>query len=268
MTALLLAASLLLPVGGESPEQVEALKTAKALFFDHKYAEARAAWQRSQAYAPDEALYWIARCSDSLGESERAFTEYGAFLEKNPPDALKREEATTGRIGIAAKLYKAGQARYLPVLTEGLANHSKTVRYFTAFQVARLPGEVGQKSLPVLREILRSETDPDLVDRAKILILPLDPKALASEPPPSGKQATWLRVRITRVGKSTPEVSLNVPVALAELLFKSLPEDVKTDLRKQGYDADNFWERLKALGPTSVLHVEGEDGERIDIYLE
>jgi hypothetical protein len=257
-----------LPQGAPASDPTEALKNAKALFFDHKYVEARAAWQRAQAAAPEEALYWIARCSDALGESERAFTEYGAFLDRNPSDPLKKEEAKTGRIAIASKLYKGGQARYLSLLTDGLVDPSKTVRYFTAFQVARVPGAVGQKALPILREILGKESDPDLVDRARILVMGLDPKALSGEPAPPGKKATWLRVRITKKGKTNPEVAVNVPVALAELLFKSLPDDAKTELRKKGYDADNFWERLKSLGPTTVVHIEGEDGEQIDIYLE
>jgi hypothetical protein len=262
---------LMLALAGVAPDQTEALKSAKVLFFDHKYAEARAAWQaveKASGSDSDEAAYWIARCSEGLGDLERAFSEYGALLERKSIGAGQKEEAKTRRVAIATKLYKAGNTHYLPVLGEALGDPSKTVRYFAAFQVSSLPTEVARPAIPVLREILATEKDPDIVERAKILVLRLDPKALGTDPAPGGKKATWLRVRITKVGKTQPEVSVNVPVALAELLFKSLPDETKAELRKKGYDADNFWERLKALGPTSVVHVEGEDGERIDIYLE
>jgi len=255
------------------PPTDDASKTAKALWVDRKYAEARAAWQAvlkaSSGAESEEALYYIGRSSEALGELERAFGEYGAFLERHPSKVELRDEALTFRIGIAAKLYKKGQKEHLSVITEALASGSKTVRYFAALQLSGLPPDVGRQAIPVLREILTQETDSDLVDRAKLGMLRLDPTALGHDGGPSGaKKATWLRLRISKTGKAKPEVSINVPVAFAELLFKSLPDDARQELRKQGYDADNFWARLKALGPTSVVHIEGEDGEKIDIWLE
>ena len=65
-----------------------------------------------------------------------------------------------------------------------------------------------------------------------------------------------------------PKVTLNLPMTLAELLFKSLPEDAKRDLRRKGYDADNFWDQLKKLGPTEIIDIEGDDGEKIQIWIE
>jgi tetratricopeptide (TPR) repeat protein len=254
--------------------QTDTLKNAKALFFDHKYAEARAAWTAVQKSEPaptsDEALYWIGRCSEGLGDLERAFLEYSQFLDRKMSDPVMRNEAVTARVGIAVKLYKGGVTRHLQTALEALGNGEKTVRYFAALQLSSLGPEVGRPAVPVLREILSKESDPDLVDRAKIAILRLDPAALGNESsaPHTGKEATWLRVRITKKGEPKPEVSVNVPLALADVLFKSLPDSARAELRKKGYDADTFWARLKALGPTSVVHIEGDDGELIDIFLE
>ena len=83
----------------------------------------------------------------------------------------------------------------------------------------------------------------------------------------SSKEATWVRVRIDK-GNGKPEVSINLPVALAELIFKSLPDEARRELKLKGYDADNFWGRLKKLGPTEIIRIQGEDGERIQIWLE
>jgi hypothetical protein len=51
-------------------------------------------------------------------------------------------------------------------------------------------------------------------------------------------------------------------------VFKNLPEDARDELREEGFDADNFWERLKDSGPTDILTVEGDDGARIQVWIE
>ena len=75
-------------------------------------------------------------------------------------------------------------------------------------------------------------------------------------------------MRIYEKGSAKPSVSINLPVALAEMVFKSLPDDARADLRKKGYDADNFWEALKKTGPTDILSIEGGDGERVQVWIE
>ena len=52
------------------------------------------------------------------------------------------------------------------------------------------------------------------------------------------------------------------------MAFKSLPDDARSELKKKGYDADNFWERLKKLGPTEIVSIVGDDGEKIQIWIE
>jgi hypothetical protein len=273
----LLALSLL--AGSAFGEDSEGLRNAKTLFFDRKYSEAREAWRGLLgAGGPDAeaAAYWVARCSESLKEDARAVKEYDDYLARRPTDRALAEEARTNRIGLAARLVKSGQRDYLPMLREALGDTSKTVRYYAAFQLAGLGADVGQPAVPVLKIILRDEKDPDLVDRAKLLLLRIDPGALAPEPAArptadprkaSAKAATWVRVRIKKAD-GRPEVAINLPVALAELIFKSLPDEARQNLKLKGYDADNFWDQLKKMGPMQIIHVQGEDGEQIDIWLE
>jgi hypothetical protein len=59
-----------------------------------------------------------------------------------------------------------------------------------------------------------------------------------------------------------------VPLALAEMVFKSLPDDAIDDLRRKGYDAERFWEQLRKLGPTEIVKIDGDHGERIHIWIE
>jgi len=273
---LLLAAS----AAWADPEP-EDLRVAKALFFDKKYAESRSAWaelRRSGAPGADVALFWVARCSEGLGEHERALAEYGEFLAENPSDRALAEEARTSRIGLATRLYKAGKPENLPLVRQALNDPSPTVRYYAAFQLASLGPELGQAAVPVLKKIMAEETDDDLVERAKLGLLRVEPQALAgvgrsparspAEAGPARREVRWIRVRFYEKGSAKPTVSINLPMALAELVYKSLPDDARRDLRKQGYDADNFWERLKTLGPTDIIEVIGSDGGRLRIWLE
>jgi hypothetical protein len=267
-------AACLLPAVARAQHDAEALRQAKALFFDRQYAQARAAWQgihdAGGGRDAQAALYWIARCSESLGEVERALAEYGRYLAARPSDRTLAEEAKTSRVALAVKLAKAGRPGQLSIAREALSDRSRTVRYFAALQLASLGPERGKPAVPVLQEILAEEKDEDLVERAKLALLRVDRDALRTDAakPPRGRAAAWVRVRIYERGESKPSVAINVPVALADLVFKALPDDAIEDLRKEGYDARSFWEALKKTGPAEILTIEGKDGERIQVWLE
>ena len=261
--------------------EADRLRAAKELVFDKKYAEARTAWQQilgaSSGSEAENASYWVARCTESLGENERALREYGQFLDKRPADGTLAEEARTSRVALATKLVRAGQKQHLAVLSGALSDPGKTVRYYAALQLASLGKDRGLSALPVLKEIVAKEKDEDLVERAKIAILRLDPSALAKAAPapapmpapaPAPRAVSWIRVRIYEKGGKDPQVSINLPLGLAELVYKSLPDDTRKELKIKGYDADNFWDRLKKLGPTEILSIDGKDGERVQIWLE
>jgi hypothetical protein len=178
-------------------------------------------------------------------------------------------------VALATKLYKAGETSHLALLHRALEDSSRTVRYFAALQMASLGPEVGRPAIPVLEEILKRERDEDLVERAKLALFRLDPSVLAAavprprpSPAPKGREASWIKVRIWEKGAKKPQVSINVPVALAEMVFKSLPDDARSELRSKGWDADSFWERVKRTGPTEILTIEGEDGDRIQVWIE
>jgi tetratricopeptide (TPR) repeat protein len=276
LLALALAACVL-PAMAWAQADAEALRQAKALFFDRQYAEARTAWQgvldAGESKDASAALYWVARCSESLGESERALAEYGRYLGARPADRTLAEEAKTSRIALAVKLAKAGQPGQAKIAREALTDPNRTVRYFAALQLASLGPEQGKPAVPVLQEILAKEKDEDLVERAKLALLRIDRSALpaaapAPHPKPRGREAAWVRIRIYEKGESKPNVAINLPVALADLVFKALPDEAIADLRKEGYDARSFWEALKKTGPAEILTIEGKDGERIQVWLE
>jgi len=275
LVALLLVAVLLPAAAAPAEPDPEALRQAKALFFDRQYAEARTAWKGIQdAGGSRDATYWIARCSESLGEKERALGEYSRYLATKPADRALVEEAKTSRVSLAVKLAKEGQPAHKGIALDSLGDVSRTVRYFAALQVASLGADECRPAVPVLKEILAKEKDEDLADRAKLALLKCDrnalppPAPMPPKPPSSAKAASWVHIRIYEKGESKPNVAINLPVALADLVFKSLPDSAMADLRREGYDARSFWEALKKTGPAEILTVEGKDGERIQVWLE
>jgi hypothetical protein len=238
---------------------------AKTLFFDRQYAEARAAWTAVREAGGNEAApYWIARCSELLGEHGRALDEYGRYLASRPKDAFLVEEARTSRVGLATRLYRAGEKEHLRVAVDSLEDPSRTVRYFAALQLGSLGSPVGRPAVPVLRGIVENERDPDLVERAKICLLRLDPGAL----PPAAEAGSgrWIHVRIHEDGK--PKVTADFPLIVAELVFKGLPEHARQDLKKRGYEAESFLRQLRELGPTRIVEIHGDGGEKIEIWID
>ena len=102
LTLVLLLCELALPSLAAGQADGERLRNAKTLFFDRRYAEARQAWRdilaRSRGGEADAAAYWIARCSENLGEAEVAFKDYETFLARRPVDRTMVEEARTSRV--------------------------------------------------------------------------------------------------------------------------------------------------------------------------
>ncbi len=252
------------------------VRAAKALYFDRKYAEARNAWQEVMAASSgreaDAAAYWVARSSESLGDHERAFREFAAFVSRKPADRELLQEARLHQLGLAARLVKQGNRQHLPLLHGALGDGNPNVRDYAALQLSNLGPEAGRPAVPVLKDIVARGVDDDLVQRAKLALLRLEPSALAEVAPrpqePSRAGARWLELRIYDAGRTRPQVYVRLPMAVAEILFKSLPEEARRELRKKGYDAENFWDQLQRLERGRILDIEGEDGARIHISLE
>jgi hypothetical protein len=188
------------------------------------------------------------------------------------------EEAKTSRVALAIRLAEAGTRAELGIAEQALADASKTVRYFAALQLARLGPPTGLPAVPVLQRIVAEEQDQDLVSRAQLALLKLDRNALKAveqglaprprEPGAGGREARWFRLRIFERDRKEATVSINLPVGLAELACASLPDEARGELKKKGYDCDGLWQRLRKLGPTQFLDIQGDEGERIQIWLE
>ena len=221
------------------------------------------------------AAYWIARCSESLGEHERALKEYGAFLAARPADRTLAEEARTSRVGLAARLYKAGAKQHLRDPDRG-ARRPEQDRPLLRGPPARRPGrEAGQPAVPVLKRIVADEKDEDLVERAKLGLLRLDPtrpgarrRRLAA--PPRGRSAT-------RAGSACASTRRAAQAPRSRSTCRGAGGDRLQEPARRGAGraAEEGLRRRQLLGPAAEARAHRDHrpsrattGERIQIWLE
>jgi hypothetical protein len=254
------------------------LNQGKVLMFDKKWEQARVAFDRFAGEFPrspllTQASFLSARCLQLQGREMDALQGYEAFLRKFPNETILQAEARNAVIEMAASLFEKGDSRCRDRLSTGMASQRKEVRYFAAIRCSRLKdARLSAQAVPVLREILEREKEPDLTNRARIALLRLQPDALApkatqksaatqkgrlpqreaSQPPNS---PPLLHLVVYREGTAKPVVELNVPVSLAQFAVAALDESAKAEMRRKGLDVENIWNDLKRLGPTDILTI-------------
>jgi tetratricopeptide (TPR) repeat protein len=254
----------------------ELLNQGKVLIFDKNWEGARAVFQRliheyPQSNVVPQAYYFIARCLQFQGKESDAILAYETFLQRYPNEPVFPSEAKNAVVELSASLMEEGDSNYRDRLVSALSPASPAeVRYFAAIRCSRLKDKsILSTAVPILREIVRKGGERDLVDRARIALLRLDPEALAPERTPSpkanrssnGSAGRMFHIEIYQGGSKKPKVELNLPMALAEFAVKALDESTKKELRKQGFDIDNFLESFKQLGPTKILTL--RDGDNV-----
>ena len=256
----------------------EIFNQGKVLMFDKKWEEARAVFQRVIREFPNGSLvpqahYVVARCLQLQGKEVEALRSYEQFLQRYPNEPYLQLEARNAVVDLAASLLEKGDNTYRDRILSSLTDSRKDVRYFSAIRSSYLGNrETAATAIPILREILEKEKERDLVDRAKIALLRLDPNALTPESPGQKKSESrsdlrMFHIRVYEDGASAPTVEVNLPLGFAQLAIMALDESKKQELRKKGFNVDDFWESLKRLGPTKILEVrDGKD--LVKIWIE
>ena len=198
-----------------------------------------------------------------------------------PRTATLVEEARTSRVGLAARLYKAGQqAARRRSCSEALADPSSTVRYYAALQLAGLGPEMARaRGAGAAGDRARRRRTTTSWSGRSWPCCGVDPAALTGVPDDRGRaSARRAAPRARRAGsrcasprraRAAPKVSITMPFALAELVFKSLPDEALRELRSEGLRRGELLAEARAsMGPTEVIDIEGDDGERIQIWIE
>lgn len=267
----LLPAVLPQPAPCQRGKDQEVFNQAKVLMFDKKWEEARGVFQRiirdylSSGIVP-QAYFFSARCLQLQGRFQEAIPAYQDFLSRYPAEPFLPAEARNAVVEMSASLFEKGDASHKDLLLAGLEDSRKEVRYFTALRCSYLNDrQLNSRVVPVLKEIAHDETERDLVDRARIALLRIDPKALSMQEPAekaskddgrsAGRSvdARMFHLQVIEEGNSKPRVELNIPFSLAQLAVAALDDSTRREMRKKGIDVDNIWESLKRMGPTDIL---------------
>jgi tetratricopeptide (TPR) repeat protein len=253
----------------------------KVLMFDKKWEAARGVFQRVIREHPGSPLlpqahYFSARTLQLEGKEAEALRAYEEFLQRFPNEAhldpFLPAEARNAVVELAASLVEKGNTSYKDRVSAGLVDPRKDVRYFTAVRASYLADRrLTSQAVPILREIVEKEKERDLVDRAKLALLRIDPNSLGAEQSPAAKgsrpEGRLFHLVIFEEGQAEPKVELKLPMSLAELALSALSEEQKKKLRLKDFDIDNVWESLRRLGATDILTI--RDGKNlVKIWIE
>ncbi|MCU0236841.1 MAG: tetratricopeptide repeat protein [Acidobacteria bacterium] len=231
-----------------------AFEKAKLLIFDKQWAAALAQLDEVIARYPDgrhfaTALFYRGKCQEELGARKQALESYERFI-RNSAGSNLAEEARISILDLAAALHQAGEKGHLQKILAMLNDKNKVVAYYAAFKLSYLPERRDAlQALPVLLAILEKEKDAELRDRARIAVMRLDPARLKGEAERGkGSGGKMLRIRVLKGRDRQAAVSLNIPLALADLAIQSLSSEQKRALQKKGYDLDQVLARLTGQG--------------------
>jgi hypothetical protein len=217
-----------------------------------------------------QCLFYRGECLNGIGGREReALRAYKDYLETEGAQANLVEEAEGRIIDLAFDLYEGGDARALRDIDSRLGADNKVVRYYAAYKLSFSDKKAAAKAVPVLTKIIETETDPELLDRARIALMRVSPESLKSveDRRPVKGAPRMLRIRIWDKGAKKPVLSLNIPWALADLALDAMDEDDKAALRKKGYDLNRIMNDL-AKSKETILRIAGDDGSVIEIWIE
>jgi hypothetical protein len=272
VAVLLIAAGLgaLAQAGQRADEKV--FQDIKRLVFDEKWTDARSMIEEFLARYPQssygaQVLYYRSKCLEKQDGHERAaLASYKEYLRVKDGNTKQVEDAEVAIIELAMKLYDAGDKTYLQEVEERISSPNKVVRYYAAVQLSYVKEKrIADRSVPVLKQIILEEKDPELRDRAKIALMRVSPDALAGlEEPRADKKPRMLRIFIQ--GEKNEKFEFSIPWALADLALAALSEEDKAALRAKGYDIARIVRDLQSTKGT-IIEINAE-GKRFRIWIE
>jgi predicted HTH domain antitoxin len=189
------------------------------------------------------------------------------FNRPDKPESLV-EEAQIASLDLAFNLYNSGQTSFGRVLTDKLNDQSRVIRYYAAFKLSYLNDKkLATKAVPVLKKLMAEEKDQELVDRAKIALLRISPESFKDlKNHAESGDYRLIKIRIYEKGKKAASVSVNFPLALADLALQAMSEEDKNRIKQKGYDLDRLLDDL-AKSREKLVRIEDE-GNLIEIWIE
>jgi len=271
---IILLASFCFQSFGQTQADEKLFQEAKILIFDKKWEIGQQKLEELIGKYPSspwfgQAFFYRAKClSEQKGKEKDALNAYKSYLELKEKNKNLAEESEISIVELAYQLYVDGEKSFLREIEERLLSPSRVIKYCAAFELSYIKDkEVALKGVPVLKEIVEKEKDAELRDRAKIALLRVSPEALRNlEEERYEPKARILKFRVYVKGKREPEVSVNIPWALADLALSAFSDRDKEMMRKKGYDLDKIINDLTKF-KGNIIEIEGE-GRIIKIWID
>lgn len=261
ITALFIACS---PMGlyGEETEK-EIFDKVKLALFGQEWDLALKELNRLTEMYPNntnnpQVLFYKARCYEEKKIFRKALENFAAYLEVSKNEDLK-DEATSIIVDMNFNLYeKTDNKKHLDEIVRYLKSKNKVVRYYAAIMLSKVKDKtIAYKAVPTLKWIIANESDHDLMDRAKLAIMRIDPNIFKQPSKSKNLKNRMIVIKSTNKKTKIETLSISIPFALAGLAIDSLPEDAKEELKEKGYDLDEIIKTIVEKG--EILKIESED---------
>ncbi len=265
----------LTPIFAEEKE----LSEAKLLMFERKWKEAEMKLERILKNYPESArntdvLFYLGQCLQEQGKrEEEAIDVFEKYLNKRRKGKFS-EEAEIAIIDLSYELYKKGNEKYLENIKSRLNSHEKVIRYYSAFKLSYLKNDLKYLSVPVLKEIVKNEKDPELKERAKIALLRINP-SLVDNYLEEGKKTKMLRIAIINRASGKQEISIKIPVEFVNLALQAISKseirtraNFKIDGKKmEASDINEIIQKFLNMERAEILEIDEEESI-IKIWIE
>lgn len=197
--------------------------------------------------------------------TKRALDVYNRYIGISRNKSL-RDEAYIAVIEANFLLYKSGEKEYIENIVDLLENREEVVRYFAAIKLSYMKDKkIAKSAVPILKNIVREGGDDELVDRAKVALMRIDPGYLKDVSREKGSENRMFNLRV--IDKKTKKVSfsLSIPFLLAKLAMDALPEDGKEAMEEEGLDIERILNTLIKI--PKLMRFETED-VIVELWLE
>lgn len=259
----------------ESAEQL--LRDLKLAVIDKQWTQALDLASKARSLYPKsprigEVIYYQAKATVETGRREEGLTIYGELLDepRGAADVLL-EQARLSIIDLTVTLFNEGRNPSTDRLMRSLSSQNKTLRQYAALRLAAIDDRtLARRALPVLNEILETERDEELHNRAILALMRIDPK-LAEERQkknPSRRDEANLMLHVEiRGDNADDDVSVTVPLSLAKAVLAAIPRDALRELEKEGIHAGNLIEELMKLKKQDIIEVRTGDSH-VKIWID
>lgn len=248
----------------------ELMEKAKLELFDNKWAAALEALELVITRFPDsthypQALFYKGRCLVEQKKVKRALDAYNRYIEISQNQSL-REEAYIAVADLNFDLFKNGEKRSVKRVIALLENNNTNVSYYAAFKLSYAKDKtVAEEAVPLLKKIVRDDSDDELVDRAKVALMRIDPDYLKDLSEKKSPESRMFNIRVFDKKTKKESFSLSIPFVLAKLAMDALPKDGKEAMEEEGVDMEKILNSLVKV--PKLMRFEAED-VIVEIWLE